>query len=128
MGIDEVRDLINAAGYQMKFVPLSSSVDDAPELEDVLATTSDEDFERLAAPVIRNKAQNRLVLLAAKGEFDKLKQLAFYVDVAEEGQVLREPSSIDRDTTDRIIRLASRTLTTIKAEFARRSRIKKKSV
>jgi hypothetical protein len=93
-----------------------------------LATTSDEDFERLAAPVIRNKAQNRLVLLAAKGEFDKLKQLAFYVDVAEEGQVLREPSSIDRDTTDRIIRLASRTLTTIKAEFARRSRIKKKSV
>jgi hypothetical protein len=32
MGIDEVRDLINAAGYQMKFVPLSSSVDDAPEL------------------------------------------------------------------------------------------------
>jgi AbiV family abortive infection protein len=107
MGCDEVSDLLEVQGYEIKIAPLARTPSDGPSEIDIIASIDDRTFQARIANKIRRSAHHRFVIDLAAGRFDKIKQESFYVDEAHDG-TLREPTTrIDRLVADRIIRLAS---------------------
>jgi hypothetical protein len=106
---------------------------DLPDISeaDIIASIDDQTFASKFANKIRRSKHHQFVIDLAKGRFDKIKQEALYVDENKDG-TLREPSAvIDRETADRLIRLANgaiyHTKTTLRYAKAARKRAEPKS-
>jgi hypothetical protein len=111
MGYDETRVIAESLGYRSVIVPINERDGlGHVHLVDIVEEVTDEHFNRHVAPIIRNPKQNKFVVDLVRGRFDAIKQSCFYVDMGGDGGVIRSPANIDRETCDRIIRLASRAI------------------
>ncbi len=113
MGIDEVRDLVGVAGFEMILTKIGTDTSNKPSPVEVLASIDERTFQTKLANKIRRSKHHRFVIDLARGEFDKVKQQSIYVD-EQDGELQQPTILIDRLTADRVIRLASGAIYTTK--------------
>ena len=120
LGIYELFHMVKACGHHLGRVRImNETFSNEITIEDVFESMTDNAFSKVSRK-LRYPRQTEILVRAFRGEFDKIKQQGFYIDPAKPGHVLAQPPEIDRETSDRIIRLASRTLSVIQKELARR--------
>jgi AbiV family abortive infection protein len=107
MGIDEVRDLVGAAGYSMVLRKIGGNTGGGPSIADIIASIDEPTFQNKVANKIRRSKHHRFVIDLAKGGFDKVKQQSIYVDRRDDGKCQEPILLIGRPMADRIIGLAS---------------------
>jgi hypothetical protein len=106
MGINEIKALIGAVGYELTFVKKTGKPKIGPTLAEIVSSIDDETYKTSIAPKLKNRRHHKSVIDLMKGNFDQLKQAGFYVDVQKHNS--RETvGQIDRLMADRAIKLAS---------------------
>jgi hypothetical protein len=80
---------------------------------EIFAKITDDEYASKLQDFISEKHQARIIIQLSRGDFDELKQSVFYVDIDDKHYTVSVPS-IDRETTDRVLRIASRTITMLK--------------
>jgi hypothetical protein len=80
---------------------------------DIFAKVTDDEYASKLQDLINEKHQARIIIQLSRGDFDELKQSAFYVDIDDKNYTVSVPS-VDRETTDRVLRIAGRTITMLK--------------
>jgi hypothetical protein len=91
----------------------ASSDDEYMKTADIFAKITDDEYASKLQDLISEKHQARIIIQLSRGDFDELKQSAFYVDIDYKNYTVSVPS-INRETTDRVLRIASRTITMLK--------------
>jgi hypothetical protein len=101
--------------------PLDGS-DTTGKVLQVMSEITDADYNLIVGK-LSAKHQNKYIIKCIRGDFDGLKKAAFYVDIDGNDRVTNSPGQISRDTTDRVLRLVARAITTIKWELRRRQKV-----
>jgi hypothetical protein len=112
-----VNNLLKELGYTRTWVKIdpnkANSDDEFMKTADIFAKITDDEYASKLQDLISEKHQARIIIQLSRGDFDELKQSAFYVDIDDKNYTVSVPS-IDRETTDRVLRIASRTITMLK--------------
>jgi AbiV family abortive infection protein len=113
----DVDSILKEFGYTRTWVPIDpknpNMDDEFIKTADFFAKITDEEYASKLRDLVSEKHQTRIIIQLCRGDFDGLKQSAFYVDIDDENSTVSVPS-IDRETTDRVLRIASRTITMLK--------------
>jgi AbiV family abortive infection protein len=113
----DVDNLLKELGYTRTWVKIdpnkANSDDEYMKTADIFAKITDDEYASKLQDLISEKHQARIIIQLSRGDFDELKQSAFYVDIDYKNYTVSVPS-IDRETTDRVLRIASRTITMLK--------------
>jgi AbiV family abortive infection protein len=117
MANGDVDNVLKELAYTRTWVKIdpnkANSDDEYMKTADIFAKITDDEYASKLQDLISEKHQARIIIQLSRGDFDELKQSALYVDIDDKNYTVSVPS-IDRETTDRVLRIASRTITMLK--------------
>lgn len=114
----DVNSILEAYGVRRIFRPIDphntdDEGDEFVKTSDFFSRITAKEYSEKLSGAVGEKHQVRIIIQLCRGEFDQLKQSSFYVDIDDKHSTVPVPS-IDRGTADRVLRIASRTITMIK--------------